>query len=112
MVQQWQRLLENFELSRRIDPDDRPIRLISREFGCKDRSRGVLGIPQIAMFLLRQRISLLQQYVGEMAQQYKLTWTTPAEVMLTQAMPSSLTNLPLDLLSCPRIDAKRASLWC
>lgn len=60
MVQRWQRLLENFVLSRRIDPEDRPVRLISRDPSHKAPNRGGLGIPQIAAFLRRLRILLLQ----------------------------------------------------
>lgn len=94
-----QRLLENFVLSSRIDPPDRPIRLTSHDVSCKAPSFGGLGIHLIAAFVRRQRISLLQQYAVEMMRSSDLTWATPAAAIFVRALLYDLPNQPLDLLS-------------
>jgi len=99
-VRRWQALLENFVLYRRTDPSDRPVRLISREFSHMQRSKGGLGIPNLATFLRQQRISLLQQYAAAMVHESEgATWTTPAESLILHALHPSLPCQPLDLLS-------------
>ena len=96
-VQRWQRLLENFVLYRRTYPEDTPLRLISREFIYLSTGHGGLRIPQLDVFLQRQRVSITQQYLASVTTSTTLAWSSPVAYLISGALPLRHNLRPWDL---------------
>ncbi|KAF1333810.1 Rna-directed dna polymerase, partial [Globisporangium splendens] len=61
-VKRWQGLVNRFVLNKKVESDAKGISLIPGQVACQPKRNGGLGIPDIELFLTRQRMRIFQQF--------------------------------------------------